>query len=107
MSKGILLTAALALGGCSALGPTAGMLELEHISHPMVGTPVTSDQDQFGNRVEDGLTQVNLVLAWQLSPRLGVEQGLGWNVFGRNGGGFYGPGLTYSGRVVWQLWGKE
>jgi hypothetical protein len=50
------------------------------------------------NNTEDGLSQVNLIGHWQ-SGRVYVEQGLGYNLQGENGGGFYGPELTYTGRI--------
>lgn len=100
-----LSAAGLSAQGC-ALVPQSGALELEHISHPLVGYPLTEARDASGVGVEDGLSQLNLVAHWQLSPRLSIENALGWNLQGTNGGGFYGPSLTYSGRIRVALWGS-
>lgn len=77
--------------GCAAIAPTSARLELEHVSHPLIGWPV--DQQR-----EDGVSQANALLRWQRG-RFFVEQGLGYNLEGANGGGFEGPALTYTGRV--------
>jgi hypothetical protein len=89
LSAGALLS--LALSGCS-IAPHTTRIELEHISHPLSGRP-------FGPRFEeDSLNQLNVLGRWRRG-RIYVEQGLGYNLRGRHGGGFYGPGLTYTGRV--------
>lgn len=99
MSKTIaLLAAAIALTGCS-VAPDSVSTELEHVSHPLAGWPVSA------SNTEDALTQVNIIARWQ-TGRLYVEHGIGWNVQGENGGGFYGPGLTYTGRVGVTLWNR-
>lgn len=86
------------LAGCSVL-PDRLDLEAEHISHPAVGWPVSPSSD------EDGLSQVQVIARWQSGP-LYMQHGLGYNLQGRDGGGFYGPGLTYTGRIGVQLWGN-
>lgn len=93
-----LLAAALALTGCS-VAPDRVSTELEHVSHPLAGWPVSA------SNTEDALTQVNIIARWQ-TGRFYVEHGLGWNVQGENGGGFYGPGLTYTGRIGVTLWNR-
>ena len=82
--------AALATG-CTAL-PDVTRIEIEHVSHPLAGWPVSASD------TEDGLSQANLIARWQRG-RFYIEHGLGYNLQGENGGGFYGPGLTYTGRV--------
>lgn len=79
--------------------PDSGRLELEHVSHPLAGWPVSAAN------TEDALTQANLVLRWDVSKRVFIEQGLGYNIQGANGGGFYGPAFTYTGRVGVTLFG--
>jgi len=94
--KTIIILAALALGGCAAMPDRAG-LELEHVSHPLAGWPVSA------NNTEDGLSQVNAMLKWKRG-RVYMEQGIGYNLQGRDGGGFYGPSLMYTGRIGVDLW---
>jgi hypothetical protein len=78
--------------GCATFAPDASRIEIEHVSHPLAGYPSGARAE------EDGLTQVNALARWK-SGRFYVEQGIGYNLKGRDGGGFYGPGLTYTGRV--------
>jgi hypothetical protein len=96
--KTLALLIALSMTGCAVI-PDSTRLELEHVSHPLAGWPVSA------NNTEDGLSQVNLIGHWQ-SGRVYVEQGLGYNLQGENGGGFYGPGLTYTGRIGVQFWSR-
>lgn len=86
-----MLIAIAALPACSVL-PTSMRAEIEHVSHPMAGWPVSAEN------TEDGLSQANVIARWQRG-RFYVENGLGYNLQGANGGGFYGPALTYTGRV--------
>jgi hypothetical protein len=97
LSAAILL-ATLFLPGCAT--PASVRAEVEHVSHPLAGWPVSAANS------EDGLSQLNVIGHWQ-SGRVYVEHGLGWNMDGRNGGGFYGPGLTYTGRIGVQLWSAK
>jgi hypothetical protein len=96
--KTLALLIALSMTGCAVM-PNSTRLELEHVSHPLAGWPVSA------NNTEDGLSQVNLIGHWQ-SGRVYVEQGLGYNLQGENGGGFYGPELTYTGRIGVLLWNR-
>lgn len=96
--KSLTLFLAVFLSGC-ALSPTSARVELEHVSHPLAGWPVSA------NDTEDGLSQANVILHWQ-SGRVYVENGIGVNLQGENGGGFYGPGLTYTGRIGYQFWSR-
>jgi hypothetical protein len=96
--KTLALLIALSMTGCAVM-PNSTRLELEHVSHPLAGWPVSA------NNTEDGLSQVNLIGHWQ-SGRVYVEQGLGYNLQGENGGGFYGPELTYTGRIGVMLWNR-
>lgn len=100
MKHPALIVAAMFLGACTTLQPGSVRTELEHISHPLAGWPVNASNN------EDGLTQANVIARWQ-SGRFYVENGLGWNVQGENGGGFYGPGLTYTGRVGVEIWSRK
>jgi hypothetical protein len=96
--KTLALLIALSMTGCAVM-PDSTRLELEHVSHPLAGWPVSA------NNTEDGLSQLNVIGHWQ-SGRVYVEQGLGYNLQGENGGGFYGPGLTYTGRIGVQFWSR-
>jgi hypothetical protein len=96
--KTLALLIALSMTACSVM-PTSARMELEHVSHPLAGWPVSA------NNTEDGLSQLNVIGHWQ-SGRVYVEQGLGYNLQGENGGGFYGPGLTYTGRIGVQFWSR-
>lgn len=93
-----LLLTTLALTGCSAMPDSVGV-EIHHVSHPLAGWPISADN------TEDGLSQANVIARWQ-KGRVYAEQGLGYNLQGRDGGGFYGPGLTYTARVGVQLWSR-
>jgi hypothetical protein len=92
------LTVALT-SACTAL-PSGARLEVEHVSHPLAGWPVSA------KNTEDGLSQANAILRWQRG-RTYVEQGLGYNLKGENGGGFYGPELTYTARFGVELWSRQ
>lgn len=94
------IAAAALLSACTTLPPDSLRAEAEHVSHPLAGWPVSA------SNTEDALTQVNVIGRWQ-RDRFYVEHGLGWNIQGANGGGFYGPGLTYTGRVGIELWSKH
>lgn len=88
----------LALQGC-AIAPDRVSADLEHVSHPGAGWPIGPRND------EDALNQLSVTGRWQ-SGRLYVEHGLGVNLAGTHGGGFYGPAVTYTGRVGIELWRK-
>lgn len=90
---------AIALPGCGVM-PSSVRAEVEHVSHPLAGWPVSAGS------TEDGLSQFNVIGHWQ-TGRIYVENGIGYNLQGRDGGGFYGPGLTYTGRIGVQLWGAR
>jgi hypothetical protein len=98
MKRLALLLAITTLPACSAL-PTSVRAELEHVSHPMAGWPVSA------NNTEDGLSQANVIARWQ-KGHVYVENGLGYNLQGRDGGGFYGPAVTYTGRIGVELWSR-
>lgn len=89
-----LLLSALALQGCAAIIPNTAKLELEHVSHPTAGWPVNKDQ-------EDGLSQISAITTWNIGG-VQVSNGLGYCL---NTRGFYGPTLTYTGRISkeWRL----
>lgn len=88
-TRALIAVAALAFTGCAVLKPQAVQAELEHISHPLAGWPAGGKYD------EDSLTQVNTLLRWDIGG-VTVENGLGYVV---KDGGFYGPRLTYTGRI--------
>jgi hypothetical protein len=96
--KTLALLIALSMTGCAVM-PDSTRLELEHVSHPLAGWPVSAAN------TEDALTQVNVIGHWQ-SGRIYVENGLGYNLQGADGAGFKGPGLTYTGRVGVLLWNR-
>jgi hypothetical protein len=94
----IMAASLLALTGCGVM-PTHLRVEVEHVSHPLVGWPCTP---QAGS--EDGLSQLSGIAAWR-GDHAYAEAGLGYNLEGRNGGGIYGPALTGTVRVgyEWRL----
>jgi hypothetical protein len=77
---------------CACATPTL-RIEAEHVSHPLAGWPCEPQ-----HLSEDDVTQANVLLHWQ---RRGwyADAGLGWNLQGNGGGGFYGPALTGTVRV--------
>lgn len=82
--KGSIFIAAALLSGCASAGLR---IELDHDSHPFDGVP-------FGPRLEeDSLTQVTAIASWRRG-RTYVEVGTGYNLRGRDGGGFYGSPWT-------------
>lgn len=89
----------MALPACS-LAPHQLHAEIEHVSHPTAGWPVSA------SNTEDGLSQASLIARWQ-KGRAYVEHGLGYNLQGEHGGGFHGPALTYTGRVGIELWRRQ
>lgn len=99
MRIAILAAAALAMTGCAVL-PDSANVEILHASHPLAGWPVSA------NNTEDGLSEVNVVARWQ-HGNVYVENALGYNLQGTNGGGFFGPSLTYTGRIGYQLWSSK
>jgi hypothetical protein len=94
-----LIAVALALSGC-VTAPDSVSTEIEHVSHPLAGWPVSA------SNTEDALSQANVIARWQIG-RVYVEHGIGYNLQGRDGSGFYGPGLTYTGRVGVTLWSRQ
>lgn len=91
----IALASIVCLSGCKgtgALAPDALRLGVDHVSHPTAGWPVGSKNQ------EDGLTATTATAVWRRGAWY-AETGLGLNLKGSNGGGFYGPALTYHGRI--------
>jgi hypothetical protein len=90
----LILAISLTLTGCA----TSIRTEVEHVSHPLAGWPVS---DRY---TEDGLSQANVIVHWQKADWY-VDAGLGYNLKGRNGGGYYGPALTSTVRAgrEWKL----
>lgn len=100
MKRIIAIASVALLAGCSSLPMQSIRLEAEHVSHPLAGWPVNDSNN------EDALTQVNVLKRYE-NHRFYVEHGIGWNLQGEHGGGFYGPGLTYTARVGVVLWGRQ
>lgn len=96
----LVLLIIVACSGCVVMPDSAGA-ELEHVSHPLAGWPVSADN------TEDGLSQINAYAKWHISQHVYVEQALGYNLQGTGGGGFYGPALTYTGRIGVELWSRQ
>jgi hypothetical protein len=93
VNRKTLLLVALVLSGCSS---AQVRIELDHDSHPFDGVP-------FGPRTEeDSLTQVSGIASWR-HGRAYVEVGTGYNLRGRNGGGFYGSPWTGTARAGWVI----
>lgn len=84
----------LALSGCAS---ASILLEAEHVSHPLAGWPVEPQR-----HAEDELNQVNALVKWQ---RRGwyVVGGVGYNLYGSDGAGFYGPALTGTVRIGYEI----
>ena len=87
---------ALALTGCAVM-PDRARVELSHDSHATTGS-----LNCHSNCNEDGLSRASLILKWQRGP-VTIEAGEGWNLGGRNGGGFYGPGEVFTGRIGYEF----
>ena len=88
-----LFSVCILLTGCASYG----RVELEHVSHPFAGWPV---ERQCGS--EDGVTQASAILGWKRGGAY-VEAGMGYNLEGKNGGGFYGPAVTGTVRAGYQV----
>jgi len=93
---GIAAVIILATPGC-ALVPDRARVELSHDSHSTTGS-----RGCHSNCSEDGLSRASLILKWQRGP-VTIETGEGWNLRGRNGGGFYGPGEVFTARVGYEF----
>jgi len=94
----IFSVAAAASSGCGAIAPIlpdAIRSEVEHISHPLAGWPVSAKD------TEDSLSTLNVVGRWTRG-NFYVENGVGYKL---TDGGFYGPKVTFVSRVgyEWKL----
>lgn len=96
--RALLLAPVLLLAGC-ALAPATVRLEYEHVSHPLAGWPCERQ-----GTTEDVLNQVNAIARYEIRGAY-VDLGLGRNLQGQHGGGFYGPVLTGTVRAgyEWRL----
>lgn len=92
----VTLVGLLSLTGCAVM-PDRARVELSHDSHATAGRTGCHTQC-----AEDGLSRASLILKWQHGP-LTIEAGEGWNLRGRNGGGFYGPGEVFTGRIGYEF----
>ena len=86
----------VALTGCSVM-PDRARVELSHDSHATAGSAGCTQ-----GCAEDGLSRASLILKWQRGP-VTIEAGEGWNLKGRNGGGFYGPSEVFTGRIGYEF----
>lgn len=87
MKKAVVIAALytqLMLAGC-ALAPNTVRVETAHYSHLTAGWPT---EKQKGS--EDGLSVASIVGRWERGPMY-LELSEGYNLEGKNGGGFYGP----------------
>lgn len=100
IGRAVILVAAFAVSGCALIPDSAGC-EVEHVSHPLAGWPVSARD------TEDGLSQFNVYAKWQIGERGYLQRAVGWNLRGENGGGFYGPEWTYTARIGVELWSKD
>lgn len=71
-------------------------VELSHDSHISVGK-----LNCHGRCNEDSLTVFSVIAGWEPAKGLTISLGEGINLNGRNGGGFYGPGEVFTGRVAY------
>lgn len=78
----------------SGLLPDSVNVETLHVSHASVGSLRC-----HANCSEDSLTTVNLALQWHPLQGTYVELSEGYNIQGRNGGGFYGPAEVFTARI--------
>jgi hypothetical protein len=93
VNRALLAAVLLVLQGCAS---TSLQVEVEHVSHPTDGWP-------FGSRYEeDGLTQASVLAGWRFG-RTYIDAGVGANLRGRNGGGFYGSPITGTVRAGYVL----
>lgn len=84
--RSLVVLAALSLAGCV----NYGSLEMAHSSHPFAGEP-------FGDRTEeDSFNRANACIGHDNSSGWYAESCLGYKI---GDGGFYGPRLTFDGRV--------
>ena len=80
-----LLAIGFILAGCA---PNTVRVEVDHQSHLLVGYPFTPQRE------EDNLTVLQGTLEWGGPTGPYLDAGLGYNLQGANGGGFYGPSFT-------------
>lgn len=71
----------------AACAPQRMRVGIDHVSHPLVGWPFSPASD------EDAITEARVALEWQRGCAY-FAAGVGVNLYGRNGSGFYGPPLT-------------
>lgn len=83
--KLLILCACAVLCGCV---PSRFRLEAEHISHPLAGWPLEPQRHS-----EDEVSHISAIAAWDHGGWY-AEAGIGWNLYGKDGAGFYGPALT-------------
>lgn len=86
----IAATLMLALSGCM---PQTLKLEADHTSHLLAGWPLEPQ-----HMAEDEITQVQGLFVWRRGIAY-AEAGVGYNVKGRDGGGFVGPSFTATARA--------
>lgn len=101
-----LVLASCAMSGCAALVPQSVGLEFEHISHPQVGWPVGQKyrDEWYGTvRAESEVNNVNLMGKYRGREGWYVDAGLGVNVFGNDGSGFFGPTVVGTLRAGWDF----
>ena len=84
---------ALLTAGCA----TSLKLEAEHVSHPGDGWPFEKQKWS-----EDGLTQASMLLHWHRGQAY-LDAGIGYNLQGNNGGGFYGSPVTGTVRLGYEV----
>ena len=90
------LAATVLLSGC-ALAPSSARVEISHDSHSTAGAVGCHSQC-----AEDGLTRASILFKWRAGP-VTLEAGEGWNLQGRNGGGFYGPAEVFTARAGYEI----
>lgn len=93
MKRAAIILAALALTGCS-LTPSSVSIEHLHASHPLLGPPFGS-----GNE-EDTLDVLGARTRWERG-RYYFEAGIGQQL---KDSGFYGDGIIFTSRVGITLW---
>jgi hypothetical protein len=101
MIKQLYIPVMLALGGCTTLTPDRVNVEVAHTSHLTAGWPL---ERQKG--AEDGISTLGLTVEYTRGKWY-LAGGIGVNLEGHNGGGFYGPAEVSTIRGGYSVWSRK
>lgn len=93
------LATLLALTGCQY-----GTIDVTHLSHPLVGPPLTSARDAQGFQREGWINEVGATLG-SCYGRLCVEQSLGYDLSYNRYTSMRGGAFLYVGKVSYRVFG--